>query len=80
MLSPDFRCPNFDIGKKYFNLHGGITFDIETDAIVAPSQAIIDQYDDLQLSASTHLAAITDPDTPFHESFPLPTTTLDGKK
>ncbi|PIK41252.1 putative ankyrin and armadillo repeat-containing protein [Apostichopus japonicus] len=33
MLSPDFRCPNFDFGNKYFHLHGGIQVDIESDDV-----------------------------------------------
>ena len=80
MLSSDFRCPNFDFGKKYFNLHGGVTFDIETDEVKAPPETVVKEYHDLQLNAATFLAKVTDPDAPFKESFPIPTTEVNGKK
>ncbi|XP_022079769.1 ankyrin and armadillo repeat-containing protein-like isoform X2 [Acanthaster planci] len=80
MLSPTFRCPNFIPGNRYFHLHGGMTFDIETDPCQAPPGPVVEVYEQIQLEAMDHLAKITDPNQPLHESLHVPVKEIGGKK
>ncbi|XP_077978159.1 ankyrin and armadillo repeat-containing protein-like [Glandiceps talaboti] len=80
MLSKDFKCPNFDLGNKYFHLHGGIQIDCEPWPIDDPAKEIIDAFEDIHLIASSHLAKITDPEAPYQDSFPIPEKVFNGKK
>ncbi|XP_033640039.1 ankyrin and armadillo repeat-containing protein-like isoform X1 [Asterias rubens] len=80
MLSPTFRCPNFNSSNKYFHLHGGMTFDIETDPCVNPPDEVIEKYEEIKLEAMDYLAKITDPNQPLHENLHVPVTEIAGKK
>ncbi|XP_033103193.1 ankyrin and armadillo repeat-containing protein-like isoform X2 [Anneissia japonica] len=79
MIGPDFKCKNFDFGKEYFHLHGGIQMDIETDEIRKPSEEFVESYEEIELETMQHLADVTDPDTPYHEHHNLPIKTINGK-
>lgn len=80
MLSPDFRCPNFDFGNKYFHLHGGIQIDIESDQVDALPEEVVAVYEEIEKEAIDHLERATDRSLPYQESYPLPTRTINGKK
>ncbi|XP_071497237.1 ankyrin and armadillo repeat-containing protein-like [Diadema antillarum] len=80
MLAPDFRCPNFDFGNKYFHLHGGIHIDVESDdKVIEPLPIIVNHYNQIQLEAQERLAKLTEPDM-FQESYPMVVKELGGKK
>ncbi|XP_038077595.1 ankyrin and armadillo repeat-containing protein-like isoform X2 [Patiria miniata] len=80
MLSPTFRCPNFNASSKYFHLHGGMTFDIETDLCEPPPAEVVELYEQIQLEATEYLAKITDPNQKLHENLHVPVKEIGGKK
>ncbi|PIK39875.1 hypothetical protein BSL78_23293 [Apostichopus japonicus] len=80
MLSPDFRCPNFDFGNKYFHLHGGIQVDIESDDVRDLPEDIRAVYDEIEREAIAYLKRVTDRSYPYQESYPLPMREINGKK
>lgn len=80
MISPEFRCPNFDFGNRYFHLHGGIQVDIESDDVQDLPQDLKGIYDEIEREAFTHLERVTDRSFPYQESYPLPMRDINGKK
>lgn len=80
MLDPDFKCKNFSFGSNYFNLHGGIMFDMETDSLQNVSASLLEMYDDICLEATAYLNKILDPDLPPQEHYDVPIKEIDGKR
>ncbi|KAK6172108.1 hypothetical protein SNE40_018060 [Patella caerulea] len=79
ILGSDFRCHNFSYGERYFNLHGGIVIDLETDEMKKLSQPFIDSYEDLHSESQNFLNKMLDPVIQVPEQYKVPIREIDGK-
>jgi hypothetical protein len=82
MLSSDFKLKLFSnySNEKYFNLHGGIQFELETCSIVSSaSEEFEEDYDEIVSQTSAVLAGYLSSEQQL-QRYPVPIVQLNGKK
>ncbi|ESP02231.1 hypothetical protein LOTGIDRAFT_224972 [Lottia gigantea] len=80
ILGSDFKCPNFEFGEQYFNLHGGIVIDLETNEMNQLNNQFIEAYPTLHDDSVKYLNKMLDPDAQLQEHYAIPIQEIDGKK
>lgn len=80
IIGPDFKCKNFSFGDNYFNLHGGITIDIETDMLMEQEGDFATKYSEIRQQAIQHLNQCLDQDVLFQEHYKIPVYEIQGKR
>ena len=80
MLAPDFRSKNFDYpANKYFNLHGGVQFELETCSIETSGFKNFDtDYERVAAKASETLKGYLQSEQ--QQEYPVPTIEVNNKK
>ncbi|XP_076094844.1 ankyrin and armadillo repeat-containing protein-like isoform X1 [Mytilus galloprovincialis] len=79
ILGPDFKCPHFDFGGNYFNLHGGVLVDIETDPIVEAPESFSQMYNQIMTESEELLSKHLSHDK-IRESYKVPVYEINGKR
>lgn len=82
MIGQEFKCKNFQFPTgTYFHLHGGMMFDLETTNPVAPSQSVINAYDEIKTETDDYIAKYLDnPNPTYQETYPAPVVDIEGQR
>ncbi|CAG5120159.1 unnamed protein product, partial [Candidula unifasciata] len=80
ILGPDFKCKNFTFPvDHYFHLHGGISFDIETDSVIEAAEEFGRRHAEVVKMAVRELSHQMYIENIDKEHYNIPVCTIDNK-
>ncbi|XP_068079437.1 ankyrin and armadillo repeat-containing protein isoform X1 [Danio rerio] len=80
LLGPEFACKHFPHKQnQYFNLHGGIEFDLGTPSLDDATEETKVAFKTLQAQAANYLYELLRQDSTYKTHFPIPLSEIEGK-